>query len=286
MTSRPADWTPTVTAPGIYPELSSTYHGVRHTPTRALSYSGMKVLLNETPLDFITPKERKSDEMSFGTIVHKMALGKGGEFAVSPFDDYRTKDARAWRDDCTANGVIPIKADKFADANAMATIIRERIKRALDGADYMTEVPMFWQEGGTWFSAMMDVWCPERRMALDPKTTGNIHDFQREITKFGYHIQATLYPRGLDRIFPDHAGRHRFKIMPIATEAPYNSRLISISEGWRAGAEMDIDRAIRIFRQCEATGVWPGYPDEETMDEPSWKLRERMERELADDDDE
>ncbi len=272
-----------ITVPGMYPELSATYHGARHTPTRALSYSGIKVLLSETPLDFITPKERKSDEMGFGTIVHKMALGKGGVFEVCPFDDYRTKAAREWRDTCIANGAIPIKAEQFADAQAMAAIIQERITRALQGADYETEVPFFWQEGETWFSAMADVWCPELLTVIDPKTTSGIHGFQREIGKFGYHIQSALYRRGLDRIFPQNAGRHKFRILPVSTEAPYISRLIDISEAWRAGAEWEISRAVDIFERCMATDEWPAYPDEETMEEPSWQAHERAMMEMETD---
>jgi hypothetical protein len=273
-----------ITDPGVYPELSGIYHsGVRHTPSRALSYSGIKILLEKTPLDFITPRDKPTDAMSFGQIVHKMALGKGSTFEVSPFDDYRTKDARAWRDDCLANGHIPIKNEQYQDATAMAAIITERIKRALDGAAYETEVPMFWLEGDTWFSAMMDVWSAERCTVIDPKTTANVHDFQREISKFGYHIQSALYRRGLDQIFPHNAGRHQFKILPISTDPPYTSRLINISEAWRTGAEMDIERGLRIFRECEATGNWPGYPEEETMDEPSWQMKLRMEREMMDD---
>lgn len=279
----PADFTPSVTAPGIRADLSAVYHGRRHTPTRALSYSGIKVLLNETPENFITPKVRKSDEMSFGDVVHAIALGRGKEFAVSPFKDYKSGDARKWKADAIHNKKIPIKEDAYKDALAMATIVQERIKRALDGASYETEVPMFWLEGGTWFSAMMDVWSAERCTVIDPKTTANVHDFQREISKFGYHIQSALYRRGLDQIFPHNAGRHQFKIMPIATDPPYTSRLINISEAWRTGAEMDIERGLRIFRQCEETGIYPGYPDEETMDEPSWRMRERVEREMSDD---
>lgn len=281
----PADWTPTVTAPGIYPELSDQYHGRRLTPTKALSYSGIKILLEQTPADFIAPPKPRTDEMSFGLIVHKMALGKGEKFEISPYDKYTTNAAREWRDDCLANGHIPIKADKYEEAAAMSAIIVDRIKRALDGADYETEVPFFWKEGETWFSGMMDVWCAELNTVIDPKTTGNVHQFDREITKFGYHIQSTLYRRGLDAIRPEFAGRHNFKLLPVSTDAPYTSRLISISEGWRTGAEMDIERALRAFNGCMATGEWPGYPDEEIMDEPSWQMKLRMDREMAEMDD-
>lgn len=269
-----------ITEPGIYPELSCQYQVRASTPTRALSYSGIKILLNETPLDFITPKPRKSEALGFGAIVHRLALGKGSEFEISPFDEYRTKDARAWRDDYLAAGKIPIKAEQYSDAERCASVIRARIFEACNGEPYETEVPFFWKEGETWFSGMMDVWCPSLNLVIDPKTTAKIATFQTEISRFGYHVQSTLYRRGLDAIRPEFAGRHQFKLLAVSTEEPFLSRLISISEGWRTGAEMDIEHAKAIFERCMANDEWPGYPSEEIMDEPSWQMRARMEREL------
>lgn len=266
--------------PGIYPELSDQYQSRRLTPTKALSYSGIKILLEKTPADYIAPPKERTKAMSIGAIVHKLSLGKGDKFEICPFDDYKTKAAREWRDDCLSDGKIPIKNDEYNDAKTMADVIIDRVKRALNGANYETEVPFFWKEGKTWFSGMMDIWCEELNTVLDPKTTANVHSFDREITKYGYHIQSALYRRGLDAIRPEFAGRHQFKFLPVSTDAPFISRCVSISEGWRTGAEMDIDHAKVIFERCMTTDTWPGYPDEEIMDEPSWQMRARMEREL------
>lgn len=274
------DMVQVVTEPGIYPALSAEYQSRRLTPTRPLSYSGIKILLEKTPLDFVSPPKQKTKALTMGQIVHKIALGKGEQFEVSPYDDYRTKDAKAWRDDCLGNGIIPIKQDEYDEAKSCADVVIERIKTALDGAAYQTEVPMFWKEGDTWFSAMMDVWCEELGIVIDPKTTSAIHQFEREISKWGYHIQSALYRRGLDALRPSNAGRHQFKLLPVSTSAPYLTRLISISEGWRTGAEMDIEYAKGIFEDCMATGVWPGYANEEIMDEPSWQMKLRIDREM------
>lgn len=271
----------TIIEPGLYPDLPN-YHGRRHTPTRALSASGIKVLLNETPLDFITPRDRKSDEMNFGSIVHALALGKGARFAISPFDDYRTKDARAWRDEIAASGVIPIKADKYDEAEQVASVVRSRIAAITKGHDYMTEVPFFWQEGDTWCSGMLDVWCPDLLLAIDPKITTNVGKrAAASMVNFGWDIQAAWYRRGLEKIYPDDAGRIRFVNLLVKPEAPFTSRLLMLNEAWRASAESECLRAMRIFDRCMATDTWPGYPEDiELMDAPAWTLKDRMEMEM------
>lgn len=274
-----------ITAPGLYPELSDTYHSQRHTPTRALSASGIKCLLNETPLDFITPKDKKSDAMNFGSVVHALALGKGAKFSVSPFDEYRTKEARQWRDDTIAEGLIPIKADDYDEAETMAAIIRDKIARILGGAPYQTEVPFYWQEGDTWCQGMLDVWCPDLLVGLDPKITPYVHrKAAAHMVNMGHDIQGAWYRRGLEAIMPEHAGRIRFANLLIKPEAPYTSRIVMMNEAWRASAESECLRALRIFDRCMATGEWPGYSNDiEMLDIPSWTLKERVEAEMMED---
>lgn len=274
-----------VTAPGLYPNLSETYHSMRHTPTKALSASGIKVLINETPLDYITPKDKATAAMNFGTIVHSLTLAKHQKFSVSPFDDYRTKDARQWRDDTVAEGLIPIKEADFAEANAMAEILKKKIAHILGGAPYETEVPFYWQEGDTWCQGMLDVWCEDLLVGLDPKITPYVHKrAAAHMVNMGHDIQAAWYRRGLEKIFPEHAGRIRFANLLIKPDAPYTSRVIMMNEAWRASAEAECMRGLRIFDRCMAANEWPGYSDDiEMLDIPSWTLKERMEMEMMED---
>lgn len=275
----------TVTEPGFYPDLAATYHSAQHTPTEALSQSGIKTLLQETPFDFKNPSEKKSAEMDFGAIVHTMALGKGALFSVSPYDDYRTNIAKAWRDETIAEGRIPIKADKFADADKIASVIRSRVVQLLDGEPYETEVPFFWLEGETWCRGMADIWCESKLTAIDPKITGRVGKMARaHIVNQGWDIQAAWYRRGLEKILPQHAGRIRFVNLLVKPDAPFTSRAIMLNEAFRQSAEAECERGLRIFQRCMATGEWPGYGDEiELLDAPSWTLKERMETELLED---
>lgn len=267
---------------GLYPELSETYHTVQHTPTLALTQSRIKVLLNETPFDMINAQERKSDEMDFGSIVHALALGKGARFSIAPYDDYRTKEAREWKAEQVANGVIPIKADKYAEAEEIAGIIRYAIERTLKGEPYQTEVPFFWQEGDVWCQGCLDIWCPSLLVALDPKITRNVGKrAQSHIVNMGWDYQAAWYRRGLEAIMPEHAGRIRFANILIKPDAPFTSRTVMLNEAWRDSAERECLRALAIFERCQKENRWPGYSEDiEMLDVPAWALHERMMAEM------
>lgn len=268
-----------ITAPGLYPELSETYHSIQHAPTRALTQSGIKILLNETPFDYMNPPEKKSAEMAFGSVVHTLALGKGARFSVSPFDDYKTKDARQWRDDTNAEGLIPIKAEPFQNAQKIATIIKNKIDRVTQGEHYETEVPFFWQEGETWCSGMLDIWCPALLFGADIKITSILGKRLRaHVVNQGWDLQNAWYTRGLAKIMPEYAGRIRFGNILVHPKPPHNSRLTMINTGWRDSAEDECLRALTIFGKCMETNTWPGYPDDfEMLDIPAWTLKERIE---------
>lgn len=269
-----------ITAPGLYPELSETYQNGRgkHTPTQALTQSGIKVLLNETPYDFRNPSPRKSDEMDFGSIVHALALGKGAKFVVAPFDDYRTKAAQTWRDEQIEEGLIPIKQAKFDDAESIAGIIRAKLHRLFKGKPYQTEVPFFWLEGETWCGGMADAWCESELLIADPKVTMRIGQMARsQMINFGWDMQAAWTLRGFNAIFPQHAGRIRFANILIKPAQPFTSRVVALNESWRHSAERECERALRIFQHCMKYNEWPGYPDGiEALDEPAWAMNARM----------
>lgn len=266
--------------PGLYPDLSLLYHNEQLTPTRHLSQSGIKVIVQQTPFDYINPTERTSDEMDFGSVVHSLALGKLQRFAVSPYDDYRTKEARQWKADMAADNMIPIKSDKFREAATIADLIQSKLA-ALLGAEYETELPFFWTEDDTWCGGMMDVWCPSRLTCIDVKVTSAVHNPASKMASFGWDIQSAWTQRGLNAILPEHSGRIRFANLLIKPEAPFTSRVVMLNEAWRHSAEMECLRGLRIFQECMRTGNWPGYPDSiEMLDAPAWMLAQRMQAEM------
>lgn len=281
-----------ITTPGIYPDLPASEYFTSRCPSRPLSNSGIKILINETPADFIGREPTDSAAMRLGDVVHQLALGKGSGYDISPWDDYRTKAAQEWRDAVAANGRTPIKQKDFDAAEDMAEIVRIRIAKALGGAEYQTEVPFFWTEdtphGVVWCCGMADIWCPSLGVVIDPKVTKYVHGekARAHIANLGWATQNAWYRRGLSKLLPDMAGKLRFANLLISPDKPHTSRLVEISEGWRTGADADCERALGIFARCMATGEWPGYPDQEILDEPSWLANARLMREMMEDNDE
>lgn len=278
-----------ITSPGLYPDLPASEYFTSRCPTRPLSNSGIKILISETPADFIGREPADSAAMRLGDVVHQLALGKGQGYEISPWDDYRKKEAQEWRDAVIEAGRTPIKQKDWDAASDMAEIVVKRVHAALGGAEYQTEVPFFWTEetthGTTWCCAMMDIWCPSLGVVIDPKVTKYIHGdkARAHIANMGWATQNAWYRRGLSRLLPDM--HIRFANLMISPDKPHTSRLVEISEGWRAGAELDCERALEIFARCMATNEWPGYPDQEILDEPTWLQNARMIREVMEDED-
>lgn len=263
-----------ITTPGLYPDLADAYHAA---PSACLTQSGIKTLLSETPYDYKNPTPRKSKEMDFGSVVHALTLGKGKSFSICPFDDYKTKAAREWKVEQEAEGLIPIKVDRYNDAMKIASRLQFVIANLTQGHDYQTEVPFYWQEGETWCSGMADVWVPELLLCIDPKVTARVARPAPQMINYGWDIQAAWYTRGLTAIHPEHAGRIRFVNVLIKPQEPFTHRIVTIGEAWRHSAEQECLRALRIFQRCTAEDKWPAWGDEiEQLDAPSWALSQRQ----------
>lgn len=287
---------------GLFPAIAPVDYFLDPCPQPSLSNSMMPRILWETPLDFafhhpkLNPdfardEAKASAAQRRGDIVGQLALGKGRGYAVGDFKDWRTKDAQGFRDRAISDGLTPIKRADFEEAEVMATVVRERIKRVLDGADYQTEVVFMYEEqtaaGPIWVRGMMDVWCEERAMILDPKVTANIYDgrdgskLARHLLDMGWDRQGALYPHALGQIFPKLAGRIGFRDLMVKPEAPYTSRLVRIRKDWEYSAVKQCQLAFERFGACLYAGRWPGFGDDVyEVEMPAWEAKRRETAEL------
>ncbi len=222
--------------------------------------------------------------MRRGDVVHQLALGKGAGYAIAEFDDWRKQAAKDFRDQAIADGLTPIKRKDFEDAEVMADVIKGRIDEVLEGAAYQTEVAFLYQEptpsGPVWVRGLIDVWCEERAVILDPKITANLYDgkVQRHLINMGWDRQGALYPHGVGMVLPDLAGRIRFADLMIKPTAPFTSRLVSTEKAWTHSSLRLCQRAIHLFGECLYSGNWPGFGDTvDHVEMPMWLQRERGE---------
>jgi hypothetical protein len=272
---------------GLFPDVAFADYIADPAPEPSLSNSGISILLEQTALDFafqhprLNPdvkRLRATVQQELGQIVHHLALGKGANYVVCEFRDFKTQAARDLRDQAIAEGKCPIVAEKFEEARLMAEVIKERIKRALDGAEYQTEVVFLYQEetpfGPIWVRGMLDVWCAERATILDPKVTKLLYGARlgRQMVAMGWDRQAALYPHALGRIFPELAGRIEFVDLLVRPEPPFTSRLATPEKAWRAMKLRESRKAMETFAYCLKEGRWPGFGDDvDIIGMPRWE---------------
>lgn len=285
---------PLITTPGIYANVTCEQYFAEPCPTAALTNSGLKTLLGSCPARFAhdhpaigQPEEdrRSTAAMYLGSLVHRLALGKGSDYAISPFDEYRSKDAKEWKAETEAAGLIPVKPADFERASVMAAAISEGIKQETRGEPFETEVVVAWRRSvngfSIWCRAMIDVWCPSLNLALDVKTCADASDkaINRAFAN-GYAQQDAFYSEGLQAVCAS-SQRPTFGFLFVENAAPFCNRYAECDEAFRHGASLAIDKGANLFAVCMQNQRWPNYgPLKATP--PVWWLNEVSDLELED----
>jgi hypothetical protein len=259
-----------VTQPGVYDLPAEVYHA-DPVPYGSLSSTDARRLL-ESPAKFRWHRDHDvreaSAEFDFGHAAHELVLGRGGGVVVCEFDDWRTKDARAMRDEARANGQAPVLAKDFATVEAMADQLRLHpiAVRLLQPERGQPEQALFWIDGDVWRRALLD-WLPEppksgRLIVADYKTTADASPraFARSVANFGYHQQAAWYLDGIHAV----CGVSQAAFVFIAQEKspPYLVNVVELDGPTLLVGQQRNRRAIELFRECRDSGVWPGYGDD------------------------
>lgn len=283
-----------ITRPGIFANVTCEQYFAEPCPVPALTNSGIKTLLSSCPAKFAyehpaigqPEEERKHTAAQYlGSLVHRLALGKGADYRISPFDEYRSKDAKEWKSETEAAGLIPVKPADFERASVMAAAITEGIRQETRDQPFETEVVVAWLRDVNgfkiWCRAMVDVWCPALNLALDVKTCADAGD--RAVNRAfanGYAQQHAFYAEGLEAVSPN-ANRPRFGFLFVENAEPFCSRYAECDESFRYGASLGIDKAAKLFSLCLRNDRWPNFgPMKATP--PVWWLNEISDLELED----
>ena len=110
--------TPPVLEPGIYFDIPKGAYHADPCSSPSFSHSLARILLERSPAHAWAhhPKggaqiRESTPEMDAGTMIDSLLLGGDQPFVESPFDDYRKKEAREWRDGAVKDGLLPVKKD-------------------------------------------------------------------------------------------------------------------------------------------------------------------------------
>jgi len=277
-------------------EFSSDEYHADPCDQPSLSSTIARVLINRTPahakaahprLTDVPLEPRTSDAMDMGTAVHQILL-RDDRIDVETFKDYRTNDAKAWRDTVRANGRIPMLEPQWARAVNIADAVREQM-RGLDEPTPFThgtaEQTIVWEDtGGAMCRARLDWLHNEMTLIDDLKVTSRSADpvvWQKQIWSMGYDIQAAFYVRGLvayqDANFAPAARPFtpRFRWVVAESSPPYCVSVVELSDADMQAANFAVDGAIDLWNRCLKSGDWPGYKREPHIAvKPGWATRD------------
>ena len=266
---------------------AETYHaGVDERPR--LSASIAHVLWAKTPLHAWTAHPRlnpyytRTDDAKFdvGTVAHAILLeGEDCIYTVHE-DSWRKNVAKEARDYARSIGKVPLLAAARDEVMAMVDAVREKLD-ALPDPLFVAgkpEVTLTWTEREVDFKARLDWLRDDYARIVDLKTTSQIDRFERRIFDFGGDIQAATYRRGVNAVFGEMSAA--FVWCVVETAPPFELRLIRPGADVLAAGERKLDWAVAKWRECMASGVWPGYSREIVEAElPAWEESRLLERE-------
>jgi hypothetical protein len=282
--------------PGIYRGISPADYHADPCPEPSLTQSIAKILLERSPLHAWTAHPRLNPDwdedndkkFDLGNVAHALVLGRGKDFEILPFDDYRTKAAQQARDAAHDAGRVAILQHQYERAIDMQQLALTQLDRHEDSDAFTcgaTEVMLCWQEDGIWFRALVDFLHNGLRTVDDYKTTDMSvapHVIGIRAEAAGWHIQAAFIERGLDILDPTNIGKRRFRFIAQETAPPHALTVMHMDNHWLGMGDKQVNIAANIWRRCIQSDSWPGYPAKGIVPEfPGYKEKLWLDRELS-----
>lgn len=265
-----------IAKPGVYDLRPEVYHA-DPVAGGSLSATGARKLLPPScPAKYKAWADGGVDQRSaareLGSAAHATLLGIGDPIVVVDAEDWRTKAARAERDEAYAAGAVPLLAADHELVVAMAEALhRHPVAGALIRPDTgKAEQTLIWQDQvtGVWRRALLD-WLPHptpsphivgtRLIISDYKTThcADPSYLAKAMFDFGYYQQADWYIAGAEAL--NLADEIHFLMICQEKEPPYLVTVVEPDFLALQRGRMRNRKALDLFRECSASGVWPGY---------------------------
>ncbi|MYU20766.1 hypothetical protein GTY84_02630 [Streptomyces sp. SID8352] len=263
-----------------------------HADKTSISSTGLRALLAPgCPAQFKYDRDHPASpkkEFDLGNAAHLYVLGEGPDLEVIDFPDWRKKDAQVQRDGAYLAGKVPLLTKDHDVVLAMADAIRQHPVAGplFTPGSGVAEQSIYWTDRRTGVRCRCRPdWMPTRQdngrlVVVDYKTAKAVDEaaLAKAVYDRGYHAQAAFYLDGVKA-----AGLHgdqepAFIFVFQAKTAPYLVHLVELdSPALALGADRN-ERALRIYAECENTGIWPGFNDRITyLPLPAWAERRDQE---------
>jgi hypothetical protein len=270
--------------PGVYELTDEEYFGPQLAST-TLSSTGARELLKpggparfRHAIDNGTLEVRR--EFDLGHAVHTLVLGAGPTPVEVPGtganpDEWRKDADKAEVARLRAKGYVPLRPSDYAAALAMTKAVEAHpiAKKLLSGGE--PERTLIWRDPATGVlcRAKADWLRPDGIVDLKTTQDASADALSKSAHNYGYAVQAPFYLRGFRAAGLDTWSPEPFFVhIAVEKTPPYLVHVNQLTERAMAWGDRQVSQALEIFRDCQASGVWPGYPlDEITdIDLPGW----------------
>jgi hypothetical protein len=273
-----------VDPPAIVDGLSAEAY---HADKTSISSSGLRALLNPgCPAQFKYDRDHPQAtkrEFDLGHAAHKLVLGEGPDFRIIDFPDYKKVAAQKLRDEAHEMGLVPLLTKEHAQVQGMAEAIRQHPVAgplfAPDGG--IAEQSIYWTDARTGARCRCRPdWLPHRGdgrlVVVDYKTAKAVDPaaLAKAVYDHGYHAQAAHYLDGVKALGLHGDQEPAFVFVFQSKTAPYLVHLVELDFPALTLGGARNERALRIYAECERTGIWPGFNDRITyLPLPAWAER-------------
>lgn len=248
---------------GVHESISSAdYHA-----GPGLSSSGVKTAhgsLLKYKHEFIDGnRQEDTAALLLGRVVHAIVLeclqDGGEEFFVVDASTRNTKAYKQAREDNPGkSGLLQSELD---EARRIAAAVRanNQASRLLLGA--ANEHSVYWQEGDTLCKCRPDAWRHDLRTVVDLKTAQDASPdgFRRAVMRFGYHISAAWYRRGIEAETSEPLSAWAW--IAVETKPPYACQVYTAEPALLTYGDSICMETLDKIRGAERSGNWPGYSD-------------------------
>lgn len=236
----------------------------------ALNQSGAKELL-KSPAHYKAYLARTREEtkaLRVGTAVHKLALegldAYNATHAIAPEVDKRTSAGKAaWAEFATLNeGKTILTAEEGQQVDAVANAAAKCMKEhgiVLSKTEVMFTAFL----GDTLVKCAIDG-ISDDGYIYDLKTCEDAspQGFLSAVRKYRYNLQAYFYRHAVESAFKCRVLGFRF--VAVEKEPPYATAVYELGPELMTNAAYDFERSLSLYKQCTASGEWPGYQKEIT----------------------
>lgn len=242
--------------------------------------------LGGAPVEDAEEDPAKRARIEAGSLIHALLLGGGLGIAVVEADSWRTNKAKDEREEARQNGLLPVLAPRCQDGLKVAGEIKKRLygldvpieECIAEGTILWSEPPAVEHHQAIHCKARLDLLHLGRGMVWDLKVGSRINPpgFERSMRPFGYDIQSWLYPHAVAQVHRELAGRLDFEFLLCERRPPYDVAIVPVGAAMASLGGDRWNRALKTWRQCLASGVWPGHGRRAPVLPKPWDLEEEF----------